>query len=400
MSDPVDLSAIPGLMRSLRGDRPGARLQAAQALQELADTGSSAQRAAAQAGAMPVLMQPASSGSVEQRQAAGIALSSVLAEQRDLIAAFLAAGGLPLMARLLARGIPEEVQVAGASLAVWVVQNTCSWCAGAQTALARAGAIPAMEVLAWRLRHGDPALLQTVLEAVRNLAAGPRLCQAAVVAAGIVPTVVRMLSSGNGAVRAAAAGVISNVVVVNSVLLPDGFITLGLVESHLQAIAAAGAIPALVRCLQQPDPATETAAARALVCLAAGNPGRLRAIEAAGAVPPLQRVLQTSTDEDARDWARMALSAMCHPPAHTPLPAPAASHPFPATAPPSPGAPRTCAAPGCGATHGLRRCAGCAMVRYCSEACSCAHWKAHRAVCRRLQAEQQQQQSSAAAAEP
>ena len=49
---------------------------------------------------------------------------------------------------------------------------------------------------------------------------------------------------------------------------------------------------------------------------------------------------------------------------------------------------RTCAAPGCGATCGLRLCGGCGTVRYCSEACSRAHWRAHRADCRRLQAEQ------------
>ena len=49
--------------------------------------------------------------------------------------------------------------------------------------------------------------------------------------------------------------------------------------------------------------------------------------------------------------------------------------------------PRVCAAPGCGAIHGLKRCGGCGMVRYCSEACSRAHWRAHKAECRRLQAE-------------
>ena len=34
-----------------------------------------------------------------------------------------------------------------------------------------------------------------------------------------------------------------------------------------------------------------------------------------------------------------------------------------------------------------RRCGGCGAVRYCIEACSRAHWRAHRAVCRRLQAQ-------------
>ena len=48
--------------------------------------------------------------------------------------------------------------------------------------------------------------------------------------------------------------------------------------------------------------------------------------------------------------------------------------------------PRVCAAPGCGATRGLRRCGGCGTVRYCSAACSRAHWRAHKGKCRRLQA--------------
>ena len=49
--------------------------------------------------------------------------------------------------------------------------------------------------------------------------------------------------------------------------------------------------------------------------------------------------------------------------------------------------PRVCAAPGRGATRGLRRCGGCATVRYCSSACSRAHWRENKAECRRLQAE-------------
>ncbi|PRW60540.1 histone-lysine N-methyltransferase SET domain containing [Chlorella sorokiniana] len=45
-----------------------------------------------------------------------------------------------------------------------------------------------------------------------------------------------------------------------------------------------------------------------------------------------------------------------------------------------------CAAEGCTSTENLRKCSGCHAVRYCSEACSRAHWRAHKAECRRLQA--------------
>ena len=55
--------------------------------------------------------------------------------------------------------------------------------------------------------------------------------------------------------------------------------------------------------------------------------------------------------------------------------------------PPRP--PRVCAVPGCGARHGLKRCAGCRVVRYCGEACSRVHWREHRAECRRVQAKRE-----------
>ena len=66
---------------------------------------------------------------------------------------------------------------------------------------------------------------------------------------------------------------------------------------------------------------------------------------------------------------------------------PAAASPPEAEPRPKPFAPRVCASPGCGATTGLRRCSGCRAVRYCSMECSRAHWREHKAECRRMQAE-------------
>lgn len=187
------------------------------------------------------------------------------------------------MVRLLVHGAPEEVQLVGANLAVWVVQNAYSWCAGVQTALAQAGAIPVLirlmgmeaidaaaaalrnviscrpeykvaavaegvvPVLAWRLHHGDPDLLPTVVGAICNLAAGGPFCQTAILAAGTLPKVVRLLDSGNVAVRAAAAGVLANVAAAK-------------VEESLRALASAGAVPALTNCLQRLDDAARPAA--------------------------------------------------------------------------------------------------------------------------------------------
>lgn len=60
-----------------------------------------------------------------------------------------------------------------------------------------------------------------------------------------------------------------------------------------------------------------------------------------------------------------------------------------------------CAA--CGVTRGsgvkLRRCAGCASVRYCSEQCQVAHWQSgHKRECRRLRAAAQAAAAAAQAA--
>jgi hypothetical protein len=45
-----------------------------------------------------------------------------------------------------------------------------------------------------------------------------------------------------------------------------------------------------------------------------------------------------------------------------------------------------CSSPGCKGA-GLLKCTGCKQARYCGEACQLAHWKAHKADCRRWSAE-------------
>jgi hypothetical protein len=45
-----------------------------------------------------------------------------------------------------------------------------------------------------------------------------------------------------------------------------------------------------------------------------------------------------------------------------------------------------CSSPGCSGV-GLLKCTGCRQARYCGEACQLAHWKAHKADCRRWSAE-------------
>jgi hypothetical protein len=45
-----------------------------------------------------------------------------------------------------------------------------------------------------------------------------------------------------------------------------------------------------------------------------------------------------------------------------------------------------CSHSGCSGA-GLLKCTGCKQARYCGEACQLAHWKAHKADCRRWSAE-------------
>lgn len=161
-------------------------------------------------------------------------------------------------------------------------------------------------------------------------------------------------------------------------------------EEHLTAIAAAGGIPAFVRCLQTRTPVL---AADALEQLCLNSPERCRLAASSGAVPPLQRLL-SSTDGNTRSCGAAALAALRAGEAARPPPArdaPASSSQAPEATAAQQGTTgpvhRMCAAPGCGATSGLRRCSGCRAVRYCSVECSRVHWREHKAECRRVQAE-------------
>ena len=98
-----------------------------------------------------------------------------------------------------------------------------------------------------------------------------------------------------------------------------------------------------------------------------------------------RRTAQLQHRQPAAGSSSSAGGAAAAAPEPRPQPAPSDAD---TDAPTMPPAPLACANPDCGATTDLRRCGGCAAVRYCSEACSRAHWRAHKAECRRLQAEQ------------
>ena len=191
---------------------------------------------------------------------------------------------------------------------------------------------------------GNPRLACSSAAIPRNLAVGSRQRRGDLVAAGATAALARCMRSKQWEAVQLAAEALT---VLDEVRGPEW--------EGVAMAQAAWTIPALDRpqCLERSSLGTDVRqAAAAAAC-------RLRSGAFRG-----QSLPADATDQAQRPSAMDAAS----PAVQTP--------------------PRVCAAPGCGATSGLRRCAGCATVRYCSAACSRAHWREHRAECRRLQAEQ------------
>ena len=161
--------------------------------------------------------------------------------------------------------------------------------------------------------------------------------------------------------------------------------------AHIAAMVEAGAVPALVRCLSHSEPAVQADAARLLKNLLNSCPRLAADLVEAGGDRQLQR-LHASSDDWVRQQAGDALASLAaackmEDAAGQPGGAATMTGTAPSTAAAPARTPRVCAAPVCGATSGLKRCGGCGTVRYCSTECSRAHWREHRAECRRLQAE-------------
>ena len=293
----------------------------------------------AEAGAIPRLMQLVGAADHNLRLAAGGALHSI-AEQlvgrqeqpgTGLQAALDAAGGPAAASRLLCAEM-EVVQAAGVELVCLLVR--CN--PGAIAGCVAAGAVPALQQL---LSTGEADLPDKAARALRSLAtASAEVCLAlqqadaggAAPPADVLPAVVEQQGSPAVPLRCAAC----------PALAPKLLSKLG----KMGRIAT----PAW-HVTEQPVLLIKT-----IDCCSDTTPSG----EASG-LPASAQPLQASTQ-------------------HCSV--------APAQPQPSQRQRRMCAAEGCGATRGLRRCGGCGSVRYCSEACSRAHWRAHKAGCQRLQA--------------
>ena len=429
---------LHALVHAMRSSRSVAvRQHAATALARLAVTGAEDRSAIAATGIVPFLVQM-----LYEQEAAGEAAAFALyaltagssdREGRQQCAAIVAAGGVPALAAALRHGTNYAPGYAAAALSNVGRQG------GAFAAqIVAAGAGPSLVAL---LTSGDDLKQGEAAAALANLALAPQH-RAAIAEAGAVPLLVAQLSHSLTEVQTRAACALHNLsdgeqstlqavleqpgvihglmrlLIVGSSSSSGGYsrsntgsfstqaVAAGalnnLAEGGLeacQAITTVGLEPLLQLLLTGDDPNAVQLGLQVLELISA-HPQCRAEVVAAGAVPALQH-LQQSGQEDvqqrAADLLHLLTSSPAEPASHQTATA-AAPAPAPPPRPARPPAPRVCAAPGCGATHGLKRCGGCGTVRYCSQACCKAHWRAHKAECRRLQAERAAAAAAAAAA--
>ena len=396
--------------------------------------------AIAAAGGIPALVSVLQSGTAGARSSAAVALGNMGCEASGLSAPIVAAGAVAPLVALLTHG--NDTQQADAAAAI---ANLCAAAEGRAAAM-EAGAL---QPLAELLRSSDIISQQQAVWAVQNLLYNEPLAQQAFLKQpGALNSLIGLLSSGGGGsmssraahsyssavgeVQASACGALHNLACGGAQacerLLAAGaaqpLLQLMVCDSsecavdsalatvkhwlrvpaHRPVLLDAGLLPALQHVQQRsgrPDARRLASAMLSALSTSATRDSGEWAASTGGTQPSAARMaaLGSTADETASRPASSAdaaaASVAAAPSASAPDVPKASNHLPPPARPP---APRICAASGCGATSGQRRCGGCGTVRYCSAACSKAHWRAHKAECRRLQAQQASAAAAAAAA--
>ena len=388
--------AVRPLVRLLDSSDALVCAAAANALCQLSGGGLAVLAEIARAAAVPTLLRLLQHSSDERVLVGALGTLANLAMLGEVQRA-AAAGtipAVPVLLRFLERAYDEGMQEAAA-----VALNNLALSAEAGRAIVAAGGVPAL--VAQLRAHGRSCMgAAGALGHVAQL--GADVCPA-IVAAGAIAAAIERLQDPNSpeALMASAASLLHT--------LAGGSL------DRCSAITAAGGVPALARCLRSDYWPLVKPAVLALAMLERHGSGhaepdtlptalqRLLAAALGAGVREAANALAISlvtgsfvdADQDLATWQaerrRAAARLLAAQEAAAGAAALAAAAPAPPTAAAGPGPPhcqrRSCAAPGCTNTRGLRLCAGCAMVRYCSEACSRAHWREHRDDCRRLQAE-------------
>lgn len=341
----VRAGAVQALVRQLSTIDDDAQLDTAAATLMLIAHGAGQQAAAAAGtGCVPALLRclPPNGRSHRTQAVACLALAHVLATE-EMQAAFVSQNGVQSLAR-------------------------CLRCQTDRSCGSRGGD-PCMAAV--------DALLLLVPKAALDL-------DAAFAAAGVIPVTLEILqdSRSAGQLRGAAMNLLSNWCLDS----PD----------RCQAALAAGGAAALACCMRRRDSDELVDAAIALLALLLfnGDVAAMAAFEHQGTCLDYFAAGRMGLEVQQ---AALALAARTGQELRMPAAddGPAAAAPQATPEPPRP--PRVCAA--CGATAGLlRKCAGCRMLRYCSDACCSTHWPTHKPECLRLQAEQAAAAAAAAGA--
>ena len=357
---PLATGSAPALVRLLtRSRRATVQEAAGRAVAALARISPDIGALIEAGGAIPPLASLLHTSSNDGVLSAACHALSVLLFCSANAAAVAATNSVPRLLQLLRDSTSTSVQ----GHAALAMQQLAGRNGAAAEQLVARGGIP---LLVQRLQSSDMLLLHGAAGTLAVLAGTAGLADAIIEEGGAVALARVLRNSSIKFVQCSVADALASLA--------------GRTASCAAAVAAAGCIPRLVQLLQASrDEHTLTdivtsalpdKAAQVLCNLLTNSPAAAAAIKAAGGHAALQEHAHSQDARLQEVTARALVLLAEHAP---PQPAPPAPH-------------RVCAAEGCAAATGLRRCAGCGRVRYCSVACGQAHWRTHRRDCKRWRA--------------
>lgn len=254
-------------------------------------------------------------------------------------------GAIPAFLQLLRS--PQQPRVVGA------LANLVCYNPAATHAVVAAGGV---SLLVRLLRGGDAEVAGAAMHTLRNrVFKCPEAAAALMAIDGAVAAVVRLCLDGSDAPALLAVNAVGDLVCISA--------------EGSRAVQAAGGIDALLQLLRRGGN-TELACAAVLAVVQLVSVGHDessscpacaagRQLVAVGGVPVVEQLLRNSANPETKNYAAGVLRNL----------------------PYAPDPPRVCGAAGCTNVHGLRKCGGCGMVRFCSKECQRRAWEEHKPRC-------------------
>ncbi|CAL1142550.1 unnamed protein product, partial [Cladocopium goreaui] len=278
---------IPPLVALITSGSDSAKKYAAGALANL--TGNSQNEAAiAAAGGIPPLVALITRGSDSAKEHAARALRNLAVNDQNG-AAIAAAGGIPPLVALITSGSDSAKEHAARALGNLAVNDQN------RAAIVAAGGIPPLV-----------ALITSGSDSAKERAAG-----AAIAAAGGIPPLVTLITSGSDSAKVYAAAALGNLARTDQnraaiVYAAAALGNLARTDQNRAAIAAAGGIPPLIALVTSGSDSAKENAALALGSLATNDQNRA-AIMAAGGVQAIQEMAKDGKMLVHRQVAQEAL---------------------------------------------------------------------------------------------